>query len=296
MKSNKIKKGFADTLFHIVNNTLMIILAFIMLYPVYYVAIASFSNAEQLVKFNGFLLKPLSPTLIAYQQAFKNPMILRGYANTLFIVVTGVLLNLLLTSIGAYFLSRRNVKLGKPIMIMITITMFFSGGMIPFYFAVKSLGLDGTIWSLIFPSAINTFNLIIMRTSFSALPVSLEESAKIDGAGHVRILVSIILPVSKAILSVMVLYYAVFHWNSWFNAMLFLSDREKYPLQLVLREILIQNDTSNMMTSVGGEEQYSVGESIKYAVIVISTVPILCIYPFIQKYFVQGTMAGAVKG
>lgn len=296
MKSNKIKKGFADTLFHIVNNTLMIILAFIMLYPVYYVAIASFSNAEQLVKFNGFLLKPLSPTLIAYQQAFKNPMILRGYANTLFIVVTGVLLNLLLTSIGAYFLSRRNVKLGKPIMIMITITMFFSGGMIPFYFAVKSLGLDGTIWSLIFPSAINTFNLIIMRTSFSALPVSLEESAKIDGAGHVTILFRIILPISKSVLAVITLYYAVQHWNAWFNAMLFLKERSQYPLQLILREILIQNDMSAMSDSLGYSELGFISETIKYATIVIATVPILCIYPFLQKYFAKGALIGSVKG
>ncbi len=296
MKSNKIKKGFADTLFHIVNNTLMIILAFIMLYPVYYVAIASFSNAEQLVKFNGLLLKPLSPTLIAYQQAFKNPMILRGYANTLFIVVTGVLLNLLLTSIGAYFLSRRNVKLGKPIMIMITITMFFSGGMIPFYFAVKSLGLDGTIWSLIFPSAINTFNLIIMRTSFSALPVSLEESAKIDGAGHVTILFRIILPISKSVLAVITLYYAVQHWNAWFNAMLFLKERSQYPLQLILREILIQNDMSAMSDSLGYSELGFISETIKYATIVIATVPILCIYPFLQKYFAKGALIGSVKG
>ena len=296
MKSNKIKKGFADTLFHIVNNTLMIILAFIMLYPVYYVAIASFSNAEQLVKFNGLLLKPISPTLIAYQQAFKNPMILRGYANTLFIVVTGVLLNLLLTSIGAYFLSRRNVKLGKPIMIMITITMFFSGGMIPFYFAVKSLGLDGTIWSLIFPSAINTFNLINMRTSFSALPVSLEESAKIDGAGHVTILFRIILPISKSVLAVITLYYAVQHWNAWFNAMLFLKERSQYPLQLILREILIQNDMSAMSDSLGYSELGFISETIKYATIVIATVPILCIYPFLQKYFAKGALIGSVKG
>ena len=296
MKSNKIKKGFADTLFHIVNNTLMIILAFIMLYPVYYVAIASFSNAEQLVKFNGLLLKPISPTLIAYQQAFKNPMILRGYANTLFIVVTGVLLNLLLTSIGAYFLSRRNVKLGKPIMIMITITMFISGGMIPLYFAVKSLGLDGTIWSLIFPSAINTFNLIIMRTSFSALPVSLEESAKIDGAGHVTILFRIILPISKSVLAVITLYYAVQHWNAWFNAMLFLKERSQYPLQLILREILIQNDMSAMSDSLGYSELGFISETIKYATIVIATVPILCIYPFLQKYFAKGALIGSVKG
>ena len=293
---NKINKGIADKVFHLINNTLMIIISFIMLYPVYYVLIASFSNAEQLVQFKGFLYKPLSPTLIAYEQAFKNPMIGRGYLNTLFVVVVGVLLNILLTSIGAYFLSRKNVKLGKPVMIMIMITMFFSGGMIPFYFAVKSLGLDGTLWSLIFPSAVNTFNLIIMRTSFQAIPGSLEESAKIDGAGHVTILFKIILPVSKSVLAVITLYYAVQHWNAWFNAMLFLKERTQYPLQLILREILIQNDVSQMSDSLSYSELGFISETIKYATIIIATVPILCVYPFLQKYFAKGALVGSVKG
>ena len=172
--------------------------------------------------------------------------------------------------------------------------MFFSGGMIPFYFAVKNLGLDGSLWALIFPSAINTFNLIIMRVSFASIPDSLEESARMDGAGHLTMLFRIVLPVSKATLAVICLYYAVSHWNAWFHAMLFLNDREKYPLQLILREILIQNDTSSMVTE--SAEQGYIGETIKYAVIVIATVPILCIYPFLQKYFAKGVMIGAVKG
>ena len=293
---NKIKVSKGEKAFPIINYIILGLIILITIYPMWYILCASFSNASRLTAYSGLLWKPLEFTFKPYEYVGQNPMILKGYMNTIFVVVTGVVINIVMTSVAAYVLSRQNLMFKNAIAFFIIFTMFFSGGTIPFYFSVINLGLENSLWALILPASINTYYLIIMRTSFSSIPQSLEEAAKIDGAGHVRILVSIILPVSKAILSVMVLYYAVFHWNSWFNAMLFLSDREKYPLQLVLREILIQNDTSNMMTSVGGEEQYSVGESIKYAVIVISTVPILCIYPFIQKYFVQGTMAGAVKG
>ena len=293
---NKIKVSKGEKAFHIINYIILGLIILITIYPMWYILCASFSNASRLTAYSGLLWKPLEFTFKPYEYVGQNPMILKGYMNTIFVVVTGVVINIVMTSVAAYVLSRQNLMFKNAIAFFIIFTMFFSGGTIPFYFSVINLGLENSLWALILPASINTYYLIIMRTSFSSIPQSLEEAAKIDGAGHVRILVSIILPVSKAILSVMVLYYAVFHWNSWFNAMLFLSDREKYPLQLVLREILIQNDTSNMMTSVGGEEQYSVGESIKYAVTVISTVPILCIYPFIQKYFVQGTMAGAVKG
>ena len=181
-------------------------------------------------------------------------------------------------------------------MIMIMITMFFSGGIIPFYLTVKMLGMYNSLWSLIIPSGISTYNLIIMRTSFIGIPDSLEEAAYIDGAGHVRVLTQVIIPLSKSIIAVMVLYYGVAHWNEWFNAMIFLNDRGKFPLQLVLREILIQNDTNSMTQGVGAADGISVAESVKYAVIIVATVPILCIYPFLQKYFVKGVMVGALKG
>ena len=181
-------------------------------------------------------------------------------------------------------------------MIMIVITMFFSGGMIPFYFAVKDLGLDGSLWALIFPSAISTFNLIIRKTSFLSIPDSMEESARLDGAGHITILTRVILPLSKATLAVIGLYYAVSHWNAWFHAMLFLKEREQFPLQLLLREILIQNNVSDMADGTNYSELGFISETIKYAVIIIATLPILCVYPFIQKYFTKGVMIGAVKG
>ena len=184
----------------------------------------------------------------------------------------------------------------KPITIFIILTMFLNGGMIPFFLTVKAYGLYNSFWAQIIPTAINTFNLLIMRTGFENVPESLEESAKIDGARPLTVLFRIILPLSKATIAVIILYYAVGYWNSWFNAMIFLKDRAKFPLQLILREILIQNDTNSMMTGADLSDKDSVGEIIKYAVIVFSTMPIICLYPFLQKYFVAGVMIGAVKG
>ena len=293
---NGIKRSKGEYVFQAINTALLILLILMMVYPVWHVVCASFSNSKFLTAHKGVLLYPHGFNINAYKMMAKNPMIISGYLNTIFVVVVGVSVNIIMTSLGAYFLSRRNLRYQKIIMVMIIITMYFSGGMIPFYLTVSSLGLKNSLWSLIFPTAINTYNLIIMKTSFMSVPYSLEESAKIDGAGHLRILFSIILPLSKAIIAVMVLYYAVANWNSWFNAMLFLEDRSKYPLQLVLREILIQNDTTTMTQGIGAADVNAVGETIKYAVIVVATLPILCVYPFIQKYFVSGVMIGAVKG
>ncbi|MBP3361286.1 MAG: carbohydrate ABC transporter permease [Clostridia bacterium] len=292
----KIRKTTGNRAFDIINTALLLLLTIIMIYPLYYVLVASFSTYNSILKGNGILLFPSEFTVEAYKLAFKNPMIIKGFGNTLFVVIVGVLVNLIITSIGAYFLSRKNVFWQKPIMILIIITMYFSGGMIPFYFAVKDLGLENSLFALIVPTAINTFNLIIMKVSFSDIPSSIEEAVKIDGGGHFIMLFKIILPLSKATLAVIGLYYAVSHWNAWFNAMLFLKDRSKYPIQLILREILIQNNMNNMMSDVGAQEANYIGETVKYAVIIISTVPILVVYPFLQKYFTNGVMIGAVKG
>ena len=227
----------------------------------------------------------------------KNPQILKGYMNTVFVVVFGVSISLILSSIGAYFLSRKNVMLKKAITLYIIFTMFFGGGLIPFYMVVKECGLIGSLWSLIIPTAISTYNMIILRTSFESLPESIIESARIDGAGHLQILYKMVIPLSKASLAVVGLYYGVSYWNSWFNASIFLGgDTSKWPLQLVLRQILILNDTNSMTMDVGAQDVEKVGDSIKYAVIVVATIPILCAYPFLQKYFVKGVMIGAVKG
>lgn len=276
-----------------------IFLSFLMLitlYPVYYVAIASISNATELMSHKGMIWLPQGFSLKAYSMAFDNPMIVKGYGNTIFIVAVGLLFNLTLTAFGAYALSRKGLYYRRQLTLFIVFTMFFSGGMIPFYLTVKGLGLANTTWALIIPQAIHTFNLIIMRTSFAAIPDSLEESAKMDGANDFVILFRIMLPISMPIMAVMILYYGVSHWNAWFNAMIFLRDRELFPLQLILREILIAGETAGMVTGAEAGDLAMLQETLKYATIMIATVPILFVYPFLQKYFVKGALLGAIKG
>lgn len=278
------------------NTALLLLFSIICLYPILYVTFGSLSDANMLMEYRGLLWKPLKPTLAAYKAVSKNKMVLYGYANTLFVVGIATTINIIMTTIGAYILSRKNVMLKKAIMIYIMITMYFSGGLIPCYLNIRNLGLYDSLWSLILPVAINTYNLIIMKTSFDAVPDSLTEAATIDGAGHAVIMFRVILPLAKATVAVMVLYYGVAHWNSWFTAAMYIQDRYKYPLQLVLREILIQNDTSAMMQGGSVNDTSNIAETIKYAVIVVSTLPILCVYPLLQKYFAKGALVGAVKG
>ncbi len=289
----KIKQSRGETVFNAFNVFFMLAIVLVTLYPMMHILLSSISNPSQLMGHTGIILKPYGFNLESYEIVFRNPMILTGYRNTFFIVVVGVAINILLTSMGAYFLSRKNVMLRNGIMFVIIITMYFSGGLIPFYFTVKDLHLDNTLWALIFPGAINTFNLIVMRTAFNSVPDSLEESAKLDGAGHFTILFKIILPLSLPTVAVLVLYYGVGHWNAWFNAMLFLRNRDLWPLQLVLREVLISNDVESM--AIGTGDKAMIGETIKYAIIIVATVPILALYPFLQKYFVKGIMIGSVK-
>lgn len=297
-KSNAIKKTVGERVFNIFNILFMVVIMIVMFYPMWHVLCASFSDARLLSAHSGVLLKPDGFSLTAYKLMAKNPMILRGYGNTLFILVFGLAINMILTSLAAYVLSRKNLMWRKPLTLIIIFTMYFSGGMIPSYLNVIGLGLQNSLWAVILPGAISTYNMIILRTAFASVPESLEEAAMLDGASRMRILWQIILPLSKASVAVICLYYAVGHWNAWFNAMLYLNDKHKFPLQLVLREILIQNDTSSMVTAIdaGAGDSSFVSETVKYAVIIISTVPILCVYPFIQKYFTKGVMIGAVKG
>lgn len=292
----KISKG--QRMFDIFNVIFMLLVMVVMFYPVWYVITASFTNSDMLISQTGVLLWPKGFTINAYKLMMKNPMIIRGYLNSIFLVVSGVTLNIVFTSIGAYALSRKNLFWKKYIMFFIIFTMYFSGGLIPTYLLVsKTLHMSNTYWALLLPTLISTYNLIIMRTSFAAIPESLIESASLDGAGHCRILAGIVLPLSMPVIAVMILYYAVGIWNAWFNASIYIKDRALFPLQLILREILINNDTSSMTAGSGdASDLMSIGESVKYAVIVFATVPILCVYPFLQKYFVKGIMIGSVKG
>jgi putative aldouronate transport system permease protein len=294
--SIKVSKG--ERVFDVFNIFFMIIVMVVTLYPLIHVLFASISDGAELMKHQGILIKPLGFNFEAYRLVFRNPMIMQGYTNTLIIIVVGVVINILLTAIAAYFVSRKNVMWSKTLMIMIIITMYFNGGLIPNYFNIKELHLYDTLWSLILPGAISTFNLIIMRTAFLAVPDSLEESARLDGANHFTILFRIIFPLTMPTVAVLILYYAVAHWNAWFNAMIYLRTRTKFPLQLILREILIQNDATAMTATSGVDsgEQLAIAETIRYATIIVATVPILCVYPFLQKYFIKGVMVGAVKG
>lgn len=291
----KVKRSKGERIFGVFNYAFLSLIMVICLYPVWYVAVASFSDSNQLMQHSGPLLSPLGFSIDAYKKVFQNPMIAKGYMNTLFILVVGVVLDLIMTSLGAYFLSRKNVMFKRGIMMLIVFTLFFSGGMIPFYLNLKDLSLTGSHWGLIIPFMINTYNMIILRTSFESIPDSLIEAAQIDGAGHITVLTKVVLPLSKAILAVMVLYYGVSIWNSWFWASAIIRDREMYPLQVILREILMQNDVSSMTTGSSAVDTEAIGMTIRYATIIVATVPILCVYPFLQKHFTKGTMVGAVK-
>ncbi|MDY3030644.1 MAG: carbohydrate ABC transporter permease [Clostridia bacterium] len=292
-----IKESKSRKAFNIFNICFMLFLIIITAYPLYYVLIASISDSNELMRETGLLLLPKKMNFAAYASVFKNPNILRGYKNTLIILVLGVSVNMVLTSMTAYALSRKGAMFTNAITMFIIFTMFFGGGLIPTYLLVNNLGITNTYWAVVLPCAMSAYNFIIMRTGFTAIPESIEEAARIDGAGHFTIFLKIFLPLSKATVAVILLYYCVGHWNSWFSAMIYMQKaRELQPLQLVLRGILIANDTNSMAGGDAGVDREAIGESIKYAVIVVSTLPILILYPFLQKYFVQGVMIGAVKG
>lgn len=290
---NKMTKG--EKVFEVFNVLLMLFMIIVCTYPFLYIAFASFSEPTELMAFNGMLWKPLGFSVDAYKEVLKNKMVGTTYLNTLLYVSTGTLLSVLLTSMGAFILSRDDFKIKKFINIVVVITMFFSGGLIPFYLTLRDLGFVNSRLIMILPTAIGTWNLMVMRTSFEGIPKSLEEAAYIDGASDLQVFIKIILPLSKSIIAVMVLFYGVGIWNSWFNASLFLKDRNLYPLQLYLREILIYSNTDSMMGGVE-TDRVAIGETIKYTTIMVTTLPILLIYPFLQKYFVKGVMVGAVKG
>lgn len=295
--ANMRKKTKGDKIFDVFLYVFFIIMMLIMFVPVWHVLMASFSNSEQLIRHSGLVLRPLGFSFSAYKMVAANPNIISGYGTTLIVLFCGTALSLVLTTMAAYVLSRKGVGLNKFFMGMIMVTMFFNGGMIPTYMVINNtLHMGNSILALIIPGSVNVWNLLVMRTTFAQIPDALIESAKIEGANDVQILVKIVVPTSKAIIAVMVLFYGVTYWNSWFNALLYIRDRSKYPLQLILREILINSSVRDMSGSTAANEISAVAESIKYATIVVATVPILCAYPFLQKYFVKGIMIGSVKG
>lgn len=285
-----------NKIFDVINIIITGLIALVCVYPMYYVLMASFSIPSELMRHTGLLLRPTGFTLGAYKEVFNTQAIVNSFSNTFLIFIIGVAINMVVTIMAAYFFSRKNIMLQKPLFIMVLVTMFISGGLIPLYITVCNLGLDNSLWAVILPMSVNTFNLIILRTSFLSIPDSLIEAAIIDGANDFTNLCKIVVPLSKASIAVILLYYAVGNWNSWFHASIFLRNKTLYPLQLVLRQILLSNATDSMMGNADMGDYESFSETIKYSVICVSTLPILALYPFLQKYFVSGVMIGAVKG
>lgn len=288
------RKSLGEHLFDAFNIVLMIALMLVTLYPFYYVLMGSFSDPAAFQRHQGILLAPQGFSLAAYEAVWGNPAIRSGYLNTLFYVVVGTSVNMVLTTFGAYGLTRTGLWLRRPVLLLIVFTLYFSGGLIPVFLLVRDLGLLDTRWALILPTAISAWNLIVLITAFRAVPVSLEEAARIDGANDFTILRHIYIPTTLPTLAVIALFYAVGHWNAYFGALIYLSDRDLFPLQLVLREILVANESSSMMTGMA-DNRASLSATIRYATIIVSTVPILLLYPFLQRYFVKGVMIGGIK-
>ncbi len=296
----KVKMLRADLVFQCVNGFILIVITFLVLYPVWYAFISSFSDPE-LVARGQIVLLPRGFNLQGYQKVFQHDKIMTGYANTLLYTVVGTLINTTMTLLCAYPLSRADLWGRKWITKLIVFTMYFSGGLIPTYFVVRDLGLYNTMWALILPNCISVTNMIIMRTYFvNSVPFEMQEAGMLDGASNLAILIRIVLPLSMPVVSVILLYSAVGYWNSYFSALIYLSDAKKYPLQLVLRDILITSQMTDMVDTAETAESLmdmaTLANSIKYAVVVVASVPMLILYPFIQKYFKKGIMLGAVKG
>lgn len=287
------RMSLPERVFMLIVYVLLGLLALACLYPMLHVLFASLSDPLKLMNHSGVLLWTKGFSLKGYEIVLANKNIATGYTNTMFYLIAGTSINMLLTTLGAYALSRRGYMFKKTLTLLIVFTMYFSGGLIPNFLLFKGLGLYNTRWALLLPTAITTWNLIVMRTSFQNIPESLEESAKIDGANDYTVLFRIFLPVSKATVAVMVLFYAVGHWNAWFNAMVYLRNRSLFPLQLFLREILISNSTSGNVNP--DADVFFLDEVIKYATIIVSTLPILFAYPFAQRYFMSGVMLGSLK-
>ncbi|MBT2765078.1 carbohydrate ABC transporter permease [Paenibacillus sp. ISL-20] len=295
-KPSIVKEAANERVFDVILYVIAAIIIVIVLYPLIFIVSASFSDPTRVLNGEVWLL-PKSVTLDAYANILQNEKIWIGYRNTIFYTIVGTVINIIMTILAAYPLSRPDLPGRNAIMVFITLTMFFSGGLIPTYLLVKDLGMVDTMWALIVPGAIATYNLIVMRTYFqSSIPWELQEAAHIDGCSNWRLLFSIILPLSKPILAVMVLFYAVGHWNSFFNALIYIRNENLHPLQLVLREILLISQSASVDGSVGLEDKILLAESIKYAVIIVSSLPVLLMYPFVQRHFVKGVMIGSIKG
>lgn len=295
---NAVRRSRDDKLFYSIGYAFVILLTLIVLYPLIFIVSASFSSANA-VSSGRVVLFPVEPSIMGYQRVFENERVWTGYANTILYTGLGTLINVFMTLICAYPLARKKLPHKGFFTFLFTFTMLFSGGMIPSYLVMRDLKILNTVWVMVLPGAIGISQMIVTRTFLrSTIPDELLEATQIDGCNDFRFFTMFVLPLSKAVIAVIAMQYAIGHWNSYFNAMIYLSDSSKYPLQIFLREILIMNDidTSDIVDEELAIAMQGMADLLKYALIVVATAPILCIYPFVQKYFVKGVMMGSLKG
>ncbi|NMA67797.1 MAG: carbohydrate ABC transporter permease [Clostridiaceae bacterium] len=293
----KIKYTFGDRVFNFVNDGLLLLAALIVLYPLIYILSSAFSSPEA-VSQGRVVFFPVDFSLRGFEEVFSHRAIVTGFANSIFYTVVGTTVNIIMTVAAAYPLSRKELPGRRIFLFMFTFTMLFNGGLIPSYLLTSQLGLINTRSVMIIPLAINVFNVIICRTFFeTTIPDELLEASQIDGISHTRFIIQIAMPLSKAIIAVLVLYYGLGHWNSYFQAFLYISDRSKYPLQIILRDILILNQVNEIIADpLLYQAKRGMAQLLKYSLIVVASAPFMVAYPFVAKHFVQGVMIGAVKG
>ena len=296
--ARRVRVSPRDRVYNIVNNSFLVAIFLVVLYPLLYVVSCSFSST--LAIYSGKVwIWPVGFQLIAYQEIFEYRPVLIGYQNTVFYTAVGTMINVAFTIAAAYPLSRKDLAGRSIIMFVFTFTLIFSGGLIPTYLLVRSVGLINTRWAMLLPQAMHVFNVIIARTFFQQnIPQEMLDAAKIDGASDIQFIIRVVLPLSGAIVAVITLFYAVFHWNSFFDAFIYLSSRKLYPLQVFLREILVMNeiDADLFIDPKEMQAMQDLRELLKYALIIVSSLPIIIMYPFVQKYFVRGVMLGSIKG
>lgn len=301
VSGRKTKKAIIeDKLFDTINFIILTIVLLLVLYPLYFIVIASISDPDGIYQGKTWLL-PYKPNLEGYKAILGYKDLWMGYKNSIIYTIAGVAVNIFSTFTIAFPLSRKRLPGKSFITLIMVFTMYFGGGLIPSYLLIKNLGMLDTIWALILPGAVSVFNVVIVRTFFqSTIPEELYESAAMDGCSNTRFFLQILMPLSTAVIAVMVLFYGVGHWNAFFNAMIYLNSRAKYPLQLILREILVVVDNSQKLMTTGQNKEaldsQQLTELIKYGIIIVSSLPVLILYPFLQKYFVKGVMIGSLKG
>lgn len=287
-----------DEVFYFVTNAILAVITLLVLFPLIFIVSASFSSPNA-VSSGKVILFPVEFSLEGYEAVFKNNMIVSGYANSLFYTIAGTVINVGLTLIAAYPLSRKDLPGKNILMFIFSFTMIFNGGIIPNYILIRDLGMINTRWALLLPGAISVYNMIVTRTFFqSNIPIELYEATSLDGGSDFKYFTSVVLPLSKAVIAVISLFYALSHWNAFFNAFLYLNNKSLFPLQIVLRDILISTsiDPSLVLDPETMAARQGLADLLKYSLIVVASAPMICLYPFVQKFFIKGVMIGSIKG